>query len=64
VLAFLGTAAWLIDTGHSLAGTFLGTVDLVSLAGVFVFGVRAKAEREPEALPKAEIGEIEVAQTG
>lgn len=42
VLAFLFTAAWLIDRGHSVEGTLLGTVDLVGLATVFVVGVRQR----------------------
>jgi hypothetical protein len=40
VIAFLGTAAWLIDKGHGVEGTCLGTVDLVSLAAVFVLAGR------------------------
>jgi hypothetical protein len=40
VIAFLGTAAWLIDKGHGVEGTFLGTVDIASLAAVFVLGGR------------------------
>jgi uncharacterized membrane protein len=37
-MAFLATSAWLIDGGHELAGTVIGTVDLVALATVFVVG--------------------------
>ena len=40
VLAFLGTAAWLINRGFGIEGTFLGTVDIASLAAVFVLGRR------------------------
>lgn len=40
VLAFLGTAAWLIDRGFGIEGTFLGTVDIASLAAVFALGRR------------------------
>ncbi len=36
VLAFLGVSAWLIEGGEAIAGTTLGTVDLVSLATVFI----------------------------
>lgn len=42
VLAFLGTAAWLIYEGDGVAGTFLGTVDIASLAAVFVIGLQGK----------------------
>jgi hypothetical protein len=28
-LAFLGVAAWLISGGHEVAGTILGSVDIV-----------------------------------
>jgi hypothetical protein len=38
VLSFLGVSAWLINGDHDIAGTFLGVVDIVSLAGVFVLG--------------------------
>jgi hypothetical protein len=58
VLAFLGTAAWLIHTGFRIEGTVLGSVDIVSLAAVFVVGadrkraaggtVRVSAEALPE----------------
>jgi hypothetical protein len=44
VLAFLFTAAWLIDRGHSVEGTLLGTVDIASLASVFVVGVRQRRQ--------------------
>jgi hypothetical protein len=40
VLAFLGTAVWLIDKGFSIEGTVLGTVDIASLVAVAVFGGR------------------------
>ena len=39
-LAFLGVAAWLIDAGHGVFGTILGSVDLVALVSVFVLGHR------------------------
>ena len=42
VLSFLGTAAWLIYEGHGVEGTFLGTVDIASLAAVFVLGLQQK----------------------
>lgn len=40
-LAFLGVSAWLIDGGASVAGTILGTIDLVALVTVFVIGRRS-----------------------
>jgi hypothetical protein len=42
VLSFLGTAAWLIYEGHGIEGTFLGTVDIASLAAVFVLGLQQR----------------------
>lgn len=48
VLAFLGTAGWLINGKHEIAGTFLGVVDIVSLAGVFVLGERVTRTRRPK----------------
>lgn len=35
-LSFLGVSAWLIDGDHTVAGTILGSVDLVALVTVFV----------------------------
>jgi uncharacterized membrane protein len=43
--AFLIAAYRLIQAGHSLAGTFLGTVDLTGLVAVFVLG-RASQRRD------------------
>ena len=42
VLAFLGTAAWLIYEGRGVEGTCLGTVDIASLAAVFVLGLQGR----------------------
>ncbi len=42
VLSFLGTAAWLISDGFGVDGTFLGTVDIASLAAVFVLGRQSR----------------------
>jgi hypothetical protein len=39
-------AAWLIHDDHDLAGTVLGSVDLVSLVIVFVIGWRAETAAE------------------
>ncbi len=42
VLSFI-----LIWNGHDVAGTVLGTTDLVALVGTFIYGTRARAqERE------------------
>ena len=37
-LSFLAVSAALIYTGHDLAGTFLGTIDLIGLVSVFILG--------------------------
>jgi hypothetical protein len=42
VLSFLGTAAWLVSDGHGVEGTFLGTVDIASLAAVFALGIQTR----------------------
>jgi len=46
-LAFLGAAYRLIQDGHSLAGTVLGTVDLTALVAVFVLGRISQHRDEP-----------------
>jgi uncharacterized membrane protein len=48
VLTFLAASVSLIATGHDVAGTVLGTVDLVALATVFVFGRARSDEGESE----------------
>jgi hypothetical protein len=57
VLSFLGVSAWLINGGHNVAGTFLGVVDIVSLAGVFVLGnpqgIPHRSSREKGAVREA-----------
>ncbi len=46
-VAFLGASYLLVRDGHELAGSILGGVDIVSLAGVFVYGTASRArERE------------------
>ena len=42
-LAFLAVATYLIQNGHDVAGTILGSVDLVALVAVFVAGRRTPA---------------------
>lgn len=42
-LAFLFVSGWLINRGHDVAGTVLGTVDLVALVTVFVVGSRNRS---------------------
>ena len=44
---FLLACTFLIYKGHDTAGTVLGTVDIVTLAGVFVYGYKTR-EREKE----------------
>ncbi len=44
-LSFLTSATYLIAGGHDAAGTILGSVDLVSLVTVFLFGQRLPTER-------------------
>jgi uncharacterized membrane protein len=45
-LSFLGCATFLIASGFGVAGTILGTVDLVALAGIFL-----ATTKSGEALP-------------
>jgi uncharacterized membrane protein len=45
VLAVLALSGVLISEGHGLEGTVLGSVDLASLAGVFVYG-RSQQRKE------------------
>ena len=49
-LTFLGVAAWLINSGHGVFGTILGSVDLVALVSVFVLGHR-NGPRDKNATP-------------
>jgi uncharacterized membrane protein len=53
-LAFLGASYSLIMAGHTVEGTVLGTVDLVALAGVFIYGSQAQ---QAERLEKARRGQ-------
>jgi hypothetical protein len=46
-MAFLGASVWLIANNQAVAGAILGTVDLVALAGVFVYG--SISRRQPPA---------------
>ncbi|MCY4103088.1 MAG: DUF2335 domain-containing protein [bacterium] len=48
-LSFLGVAAWLINGGHGVFGTILGSVDLVALVSVFVLGHRNGSRRGRQA---------------
>jgi hypothetical protein len=43
-LSFLGVSGWLINGDHALSGTVLGTVDIVSLATVFVYAHTKRAK--------------------
>jgi uncharacterized membrane protein len=51
---FLAVSAWLIFTGHDIAGTVLGSVDLVALVTVFVVG---RDSQKRERVEKAKIRE-------
>jgi len=44
-LVFLGVSAWLIYTGHDVAGTVIGTTDLVALATVFIIGRSRQSDK-------------------
>ena len=44
VIAFLIASTYLIRTGHEISGAVLGTVDLVALAGTFVYGRSTQKE--------------------
>lgn len=50
-LVFLGAAVWLVLAGHEVAGTVLGSFDLVALASVFITRkwYDAKKKKTPEA---------------
>jgi uncharacterized membrane protein len=53
-LAFLVASVYLIATGREIAGTIIGTVDLVALVSVFVLGrnmQRAEREEKSRQLP-------------
>lgn len=52
VLAVLGASVWLIAGGHEVSGTIFGGLDLVGLAGTFVYGSRL---RRQERMDKAKI---------
>jgi len=43
-LAFLAASVYLIAGGKQIAGTIIGTLDLVSLVSVFVIGTKKKKE--------------------
>jgi uncharacterized membrane protein len=50
-LAFLVASYRLIQDGHALAGTILGTVDLTALVTVFVLGRASQRSSEDETKP-------------
>jgi len=39
---FLGIAFYAIKQGHVLAGSWIGTINVAALAGVFVYGTRSR----------------------
>lgn len=54
-VCFLGSAVFLISTGHDWAGGVLAGLDIVGLASVFVYGtISRRAEREKKASTKAQ----------
>lgn len=60
VLSFLGTAAWLISEGYGIEGTFLGTVDIASLAAVFVLGLQSKPRPGGQLKESERAGDIQL----
>jgi uncharacterized membrane protein len=44
-LSFLAASTYLVSTGHDVAGSVLGTVDIVALVTIFVAG-RGTSERK------------------
>jgi uncharacterized membrane protein len=49
-LAFLGGSVFLVFTGHTQAGVIVGSLDLVGLVSVFVYGtISRRSEREQRA---------------
>lgn len=50
-LSFLVIAAGLVALGHDASGTTIGSIDLVALVGVFVYG---RQEQKNERIEKAE----------
>jgi uncharacterized membrane protein len=47
-ITVLGASVWLIRIGHDLAGTSIAAIDLVGLAGVFVYGRYDQSRREQQ----------------
>jgi uncharacterized membrane protein len=47
-LAFLGVSYLLIDHGHETAGAVLGTIDIVGLVGVFVYGTISRRQERAD----------------
>ena len=66
-LSFLVVSYLLIEDGHEVAGTILGTVNLVGLVGVFVFGsyvLREERIRKAKIMTGQEGGEIRTPGAG
>ena len=47
-LAFLVASVFITIQGYPWAGAIIGTVDIVSLAGVFVYGTKSRREERKE----------------
>jgi len=55
-LAFLGGSVFITVSGYPWAGAVIGTVDIVSLVGAFIYGSNAR-RKERESRIKALIGD-------
>lgn len=47
-LTFLLVSGLLIWDGHEVSGTILGSVDLVALTGIFIYGIRAQRKESQQ----------------
>jgi uncharacterized membrane protein YhaH (DUF805 family) len=51
-IAFLAVSGWLINGDHAVAGTILGTVDIIGLVSVFVYANTVqRRDSQPPGLP-------------
>ena len=51
-LTFLAAAIWCISNGHDVAGSIIGSVDLVALVTIFIQGKKSQKENLAEKKPK------------
>jgi hypothetical protein len=47
-MSLVGVSAILVSSGHGVEGTILGTVDIVSLVGTFVYGTKSRRDERRE----------------